>query len=378
MQYIWESADWNHFRWQSDLLIGAIGRTRFCQGRQLSEIRKLGMNLSREAQAEILIEETIKTSEIEGHRMDRESVRSSVARRLGLPAVGLQKTDRHADGLVEILLDATGQYDKPLTPERLKSWHAALFPTGYSGLHRIRTGDWRGDASMQVISGPIGHEKVHFEAPPGDRIEFEIRQFLLWWNASPNTVEGLLRAGIAHFYFVTIHPFEDGNGRIARAITDMALAQDERLPTRFYSLSAQIMAERDDYYCILERSQKGDSDITAWLLWFLGCLEQAIGNSETLIAKVLATADFWQHYARTSLNDRQRKVINRLLEAGRGGFEGGLTTRKYASLTKVSRATAFREISDLLGKGIIKEDQGRGRSMSYDLAWSEFVREKSY
>ncbi len=373
MKYIWELTDWNNFRWQSNLLIEAIGRTRLCQGKLLSEVGKLGMSLSREAQAEILVEETIRTAEIEGHRIDRESVRSSVARRLGLPVVGLRKTDRHADGLVEILLDATRQYDKPLTQERLKSWQAALFPTGYSGLHRIGTGDWRGDARMRVISGPVGHEKTHFEAPPRDRIESEINRFLLWWETSLNTVEGLLRAGIAHFYFVTIHPFEDGNGRIARAITEMALAQDERLSTRFYSLSAQIMAERNDYYRILEQSQKGDSDITAWLLWFLGCLERAIGNSQTLIAKVLATAGFWQYYGQTSLNERQRKVINRLLEAGRDGFEGGLTTKKYASLTKISRATAFREISDLLSKGIIKENQGRGRSMSYDLVWSEFV-----
>ncbi|OQX24738.1 MAG: cell filamentation protein Fic [Desulfobacteraceae bacterium IS3] len=368
MQYIWQSANWHDFRWQSDLLIEAVGRTRFSQGKLLSEVHALGIHLSQEAQAEILTEETVRTSEIEGLKIDRESVRSSVARRLGLPSVSLRKPDRYTDGLVDVLLDATINYNTPLTAERLKSWQAALFPTGYSGLCRIKTGEWR-SGSMQVVSGPIGREKIHFEAPPADRIDPEISKFFSWWETSAGKIEGLLRAGIAHFYFVTIHPFEDGNGRIARAITDMALAQDERLPFRFYTLSAQIMAERDEYYHILERSQKGDGDITAWLSWFIGCLERAIKNSEILIAKVLAMAAFWQRHSQTPVNDRQRKVINRLLEAGSGGFEGGLTTRKYVSIAKVGRATAYREISDLLNKGILRANQGKGRSVSYDLIW---------
>jgi len=367
---VWQRANWPNFSWQNDKLLCPVGRTRFCQGRLLSKIHGLGMNLSQEAQAEILTEETIKTAAIEGQSLSRNSVRSSVARRLGLPIVGLPSAERHVDGLVEMILDATARYNEPLTAERLKGWQAALFPTGFSGLRRIRTGTWRGPVPMQVVSGPVGREKVHFEAPPADRIGEEITQFLSWWEASLDNTEGLLRAGIAHFRFITIHPFEDGNGRIARALTDMALAQDERLSKRFYSLSAQIMAERDQYYKILEQCQKGDDDITAWLLWFLGCLERAVKNSETLISKVLAKADFWQRHGQTPMNDRQRKVVNRLLDAGQGGFEGGLTTKKYVSIAKTSRATAYREISDLVGKRVLMQNEGKGRNVSYDLVWA--------
>ena len=370
VRYVWQRANWPNFSWQNDKLLHPVGRTRFCQGRLLSRIRGLGMNLSQEAQAEILTEETIKTAAIEGQSLSRNSVRSSVARRLGLPIAGLPSAERHVDGLVEMILDATARYNEPLTAERLKGWQAALFPTGFSGLRRIRTGTWRGPVPMQVVSGPVGREKVHFEAPPADRIGEEITRFLSWWEASLDNTEGLLRAGIAHFRFITIHPFEDGNGRIARALTDMALAQDERLSTRFYSLSAQIMAERDQYYKILEQCQKGDDDITAWLLWFLGCLERAVKNSETLISKVLAKADFWQRHGQTPMNDRQRKVVNRLLDAGQGGFEGGLTTKKYVSIAKTSRATAYREISDLVGKRVLMQNEGKGRNVSYDLVWA--------
>jgi Fic family protein len=370
VRYLWQRANWPNFSWQNDKLLRPVGRTRFCQGRLLSRIRGLGMNLSQEAQAEILTEETIKTAAIEGQSLSRNSVRSSIARRLGLPIAGLPSAERHVDGLVEMIFDATARYNEPLTAERLKGWQAALFPTGFSGLRRIRTGTWRGPVPMQVVSGPVGREKVHFEAPPADRIGEEITQFLSWWEASLDNTEGLLRAGIAHFRFITIHPFEDGNGRIARALTDMALAQDEMLSTRFYSLSAQIMAERDQYYKILEQCQKGDDDITAWLLWFLGCLERAVKNSETLISKVLAKADFWQRHGQTPMNDRQRKVVNRLLDAGQGGFEGGLTTKKYVSIAKTSRATAYREISDLVGKRVLMQNEGKGRNVSYDLVWA--------
>lgn len=370
VRYVWQRANWPNFSWQNDKLLHPVGRTRFCQGRLLSRIRGLGMNLSQEAQAEILTEETIKTAAIEGQSLSRNSVRSSVARRLGLPIAGLPSAERHVDGLVEMILDATARYNEPLTAERLKGWQAALFPTGFSGLRRIRTGTWRGPVPMQVVSGPVGREKVHFEAPPADRIGEEITRFLSWWEASLDNTEGLLRAGIAHFRFITIHPFEDGNGRIARALTDMALAQDERLSKRFYSLSAQIMAERDQYYKILEQCQKGDDDITAWLLWFLGCLERAVKNSETLISKVLAKADFWQRHGQTPMNDRQRKVVKRLLDAGQGGFEGGLTTKKYVSIAKTSRATAYREISDLVGKRVLMQNEGKGRNVSYDLVWA--------
>jgi Fic family protein len=367
MLYIWQHNSWPGFRWRDDRLIEAVGKTRFSQGLLLSKVQGLDISLSREARAEILIEEAVKTASIEGQELDRDLVRSSVARRLGLSTAGLPGANRHADGLVEVLLDAATHYDKPLTADRLKSWQAALFPTGYSGLRRIRTGEWRGAEPMQVISGPVGRERVHFEAPPADRIEKEMEHFFSWWTESAGKIEGLLRAGIGHFYFITIHPFEDGNGRIARALTDMALAQDEGLPIRFYSLANRIMAEREMYYDILEQSQKGDGDITEWLLWFLGCMDRAIGYSEILVAGVLAKSAFWQRHGQTSLSDNQRKVINRLLDAGPDGFEGGLTTRKYVSMTRVSRATAYREIADLVSKGIIAGNQGKGRNISYSL-----------
>lgn len=337
----------------------------------LSKVRALGMDLSQEAQAEILVEETIKTAAIEGETLNRDSVRSSVARHLGLPAAGLPAAERYVDGLVDLLLDATAHYDKPLSAKRLKSWQAALFPTGFSGLNRLRTGKWRGPEPMRVVSGPIGREKIHFQAPPMERIDTEMKQFLSWWKQSFNNTEGLLRAGIAHFRFITIHPFEDGNGRIARALTDMTLAQDERLRVRFYSFSSQIMEERDEYYTILEQCQKGDGDITKWLLWFLGCFVRAVEHSEILISKVLTKAEFWQRHTQTIMNKRQRKVVNRLFDAGKGGFEGSLTTRKYVSIAKVSRATAYREISDLISKNVLLQNQGKGRNISYDLVWSE-------
>jgi Fic family protein len=290
---------------------------------------------------------------------------------LGLPTAGLPAAGRHVDGLVDVLLDATLNYEQALTTDRLKSWQAALFPTGYSGLRRIRVGKWRGTDPMQVVSGPIGREKIHFEAPPSDKIDLEMRKFISWWEKGSIQMEGLLRAGIAHFRFITIHPFEDGNGRIARALTDMSLAQDENLTPRFYSLSSRIMAEREDYYKVLETSQKGDVDITGWLEWFLGCYLRAIEDSQTLISNVLAKAEFWQRHGQTALNDRQRKVINKLLDAGPGGFAGGLTTRKYVSMAKVSRTTGFREISDMVKKGILLQNEAGGRSVSYDIRWTD-------
>ena len=371
MRYVWHNTNWAEFTWNNDVLVQPLGRTRLRQGGLLSKVDALGLKFSREARAEILIEETVKTAAIEGQALDRDSVRSSVARRLGLPTVGLPAGDRTADGLVDVLMDASSNYDKPLTAERLMAWQAALFPTGYSGLRKIRTGQWRGPGPMQVVSGPVGREKVHFEAPPADSLERETRDFLQWWEKESKNTEGLLRAAIAHFRFVTIHPFEDGNGRIARALTDMALAQDEKLGSRFYSLSTRLMAERDEYYRVLERCQKGGGDITEWLVWFLECFERAVEHSETVISIVLGKARFWQRHGQTQLNERQRKVINRLLDVGPGGFEGGLTTRKYVSMAKVSRATAFREISALVERQVLRRNPGRGRSVSYDLIWPD-------
>lgn len=373
MRCVWQSQKWPDLDWKSGSLLPLVSRARVAQGKLTAQVTHLGFGLSREAQAEILVEEAVKTSAIEGERLNRESVRSSVARRLGLPSAGLTPPSRAVDGLVEVLLEATRNHDKPLTATRLKTWQAALFPTGYSGLTRLRVGKWRSSSHpMRVVSGAIGREKVHFEAPSGKCVEEEMRRFFLWWKESRLREDGLLRAGVAYFYFVTIHPFEDGNGRLARVLTEMALAQDEKLPTRYYSLSSQIMEERDEYYEVLERCQKGSGDITPWLEWFVGCHVRAVEGAGKLIGDVLAKARFWQFHAKDHINEHQRKVLNRLLDAGKDGFKGGLTTRKYVSLTKVSRATAYREITELLDGHIVHQNPAKGRSVSYDLDWTKF------
>jgi Fic family protein len=366
--YLWQRPGWTSFQWDNESILPRVGQCRLIQGKLLGRIAHLGLPLENHAQMEILAEETLKTAAIEGERLNVDAVRSSVARRLGLPAVSLP-VDRHVDGLVSVLMDASANYAEPLTEQRLFGWHATLFPTGYSGMYRITVGHWRGDKPMQVVSGPIDHEKVHFEAPPSDRIPQEMKRFFKWWEEGMGVSEGLLRAAIAHFWFVTLHPFEDGNGRIARALTDMAVAQDDRQSMRYYSLSSQIMAERDAYYDVLERCQKGNGDITEWLEWFLCCFCRAIDRSEILLATVLDKAAFWKTHNQTPLSERQMKVINRLLDAGKGGFGGGLTTRKYVSLAGVSRATAFREMDQLVKAGILKQNPARGRSASYDLNW---------
>ena len=370
MKYIWQSKLWPKFEWDSNTLLPLLGQARLAQGNLLGSIKRLGFKLGEEAQADILTEETIKTAAIEGECLNPQMVRSSVARHLGLQLAGLIPATRSVDGLVEVILDATQKYDKALSANRLKGWHAALFPAGYSGLHKIRAGLWRGKEPMHIVSGPVGREKIHFEAPPGKVVEAEMRQFLQWWTESFNTMDGILRAGLAHFYFVIIHPFEDGNGRIARALTDMALAQDEKLSNRYYSLSSQIMEERKGYYDILEKCTKGDNaNVTKWLIWFLECFERAIQRSDKIIGNVLTKADFWQEHAQIDFNERQKKVINRMLDAGAGNFIGGLTTRKYVGIVKTSRATAFREISDMLNKKILRQLSGKGRSVHYDLVW---------
>lgn len=370
MTYIWQLKSWPQLTWKSDVLLPLLGQARLAQGNLLGRVKRLGFELGEEAQADILTEEAIKTSAIEGERLNRQAVRSSVAKHLGLSLAGLGPSTRSVDGLIEVLLNATQNYHESLTRERLKGWQAALFPAGHSGFHKIRVGQWRGNEPMRVVSGPVGREKIHFEAPPGDKVEKEMTRFLSWWNSGSQKTDGLLRAGLAHFYFVTVHPFEDGNGRIARALTDMALAQDEKLGTRYYSLSSQIMEEREEYYRVLEKCSKAKStDVSDWFVWFLGSYQRAIEKSDKIIGHVLAKADFWQKQAQTIMNERQKKVLNRLLDAGKGGFQGGLTTRKYVSLARVSRATAFREISDLLEKGILRQNPAKGRSASYDLNW---------
>lgn len=376
MQWIWQRPNWPGFTWETEALLPFFSKARLEQGKLLGRTKELGFELGQEAGAYILIEEVIKTSEIEGAYLNRDLVRSSVAKHLGLSSFGLPQASRSIDGLVDILIDATKKYDQPLTAERLWSWQAALFPTGYSGLLRIQIGEWRsGEDPMQVVSGAIGKENLHFEAMPSCCVGNEMDQFLAWWKISLNKIDGLLRAGLAHFYFVTIHPFDDGNGRIARALTDMALAQDEKISTRFYSLSSQIMKEKKDYYDVLEQCQRGDMNITAWLVWFLTSYIRSLESSSNLITRVLAKASFWKYFSQAALTDRQLKVVNLLLNAGKDGFEGGLTTRKYSSIAKVSRATAFREITNLIEKKVILQNPSKGRSTSYDLNWNVLEKE---
>jgi len=362
--YIWQRSDWPRLRWDETRLIVSLGSARLKQGRLLGGMARLGFDLRIEAQLAALTEDVVKSSEIEGDILDRASVRSSLARRLGVAHAATAAADRRTDGIVQMMLDATGNFAAPLTRARLFGWQAALFPTGYSGLSRVRTGGWRTDADgpMQVVSGPVGRSHVHYEAPPAGRLDAEMRQFLDWFNAPP-AGDGLLRAGLAHLWFVTIHPFADGNGRVARAIADQALAQSEASDQRFYSMSSQIRTERAAYYATLERTQKGDVDVTEWLVWFLGCFSRAIDGSEAAIGTVIRKADFWQQNAGTQINERQRIMLNRLLD----GFEGKLTTKNWATLVKVSIPTAQRDINDLLDLGLLRRNPGGSKNTSYEL-----------
>ncbi|PIU41038.1 MAG: DUF4172 domain-containing protein [Candidatus Omnitrophica bacterium CG07_land_8_20_14_0_80_42_15] len=368
MKYIWERENWFDFKYDDAALLKPLSELRILQGKLLGRVASLDIKLETEAQADVLVEEAIRTAGIEGQKLNRDAVRSSVAMRLGLPK-GVGAQDRNVDGLVDILLDAVRFHNKPLTLERINGWHAALFPLGYSGLRKIKAGKLRGDEPMQVVSGPIGKEKVHFQAPPKEQLDREMRLFLKWWHSSYGHADGILRAAAVHLRFVTLHPYEDGNGRLARALTDMALAQDEKLKVRFYSVSSEIMKMRNEYYRILESVQRGRVDTTEWYLWFIKCVTASIEHSQDIIANVLTRVDFWNQHAQTLLNERQKKVINRILEAGYGNFTGGLTTRKYVSVAKTSRATAFREIADMLDKKILHQLPGKGRSVHYDLIW---------
>jgi Fic family protein len=325
----------------------------------------LGFTVRQEAVLQTLTADVLKSGEIEGEKLDAEQVRSSIARRLGLDIGALKPVDCNVEGVVEMMLDATRHYDQPLTTERLFAWHAALFPTGRSGMTKIRTGVWRDDGTgpMQVVSGPLGREQVHFEAPKADRLEAEMRGFLDWFEMD-SSIDAVLKAGLAHLWFVTIHPFDDGNGRVARAIADLALARSESSPQRFYSMSAQIRQERNAYYGILEQTQTGSMDITPWMEWFLGCLGRAIDGAQTTLSAILAKARFWERAQGVPLNDRQRLVLNRLLD----GFEGKLTTSKYAKLAGCSQDTALRDILPLVERGILIRNPEGGRSTSYALA----------
>jgi Fic family protein len=365
--YIHELKEWPGFRWDEGLVARHLAACRHQQGRLIGRMEALGFELRAEAVLATLTEDVLKSSEIEGEILDKDQVRSSIARRLGVDIGALTPADRHTEGVVEMMLDATQKYAAPLTEERLFAWHAALFPTGRSGMTRIIVGSWRDDGTgpMRVVSGPIGRERVHYEAPSAPRLEAEMSAFLKWFNAGA-VLDPVLKAALAHLWFVTLHPFDDGNGRMARAIADMALARSEQSAQRFYSMSAQIRLERNAYYQILEATQKGDLDVTAWLEWFLGCLDRAIEGADHTLSGILRKARFWETIKDQPLNSRQRKVINRQLE----GFEGWLTTSRWARLTKSSPDTALRDITDLVKRGILVRNPGGGRSTSYSLLTS--------
>ena len=369
MAYIHELSEWPTLHWDSETLAAPLAAVRHQQGRLLGKMDTLGFDLRNEASLAVLTADVVKSSAIEGSTLNPDEVRSSIARKLGLDAAGLPQPSRDVDGIVEMMLDATQNFASELSRERLFGWHAALFPTGHSGINKIAVGEWRHDADgpMQVVSGPIGHEKVHYQAPPAKRLDAEMKQFLAGFNA-PST-DPVLIAGLAHLWFVTIHPFEDGNGRIARAIADMALARADDTPQRFYSMSAQIEAERKDYYRQLERAQRGNLNATGWLTWFLGCLSRAITASDARLAGVLNKARMWECLNKRAVNERQRLIINRMLN----GFEGFLTTSKYAKFTKCSADTALRDIQELLKRGVLLKNPGRGRSTSYRLAEPENI-----
>ena len=364
VRYIHQLKNWPHFQWDREQITPQLTAARLQQGRLLGRMEALGFGLRNEAMLRSLTEEVLKSSEIEGEVLDKDQVRSSIARRLGMDVGALPAADRHVEGVVEMMLDATQKFDTRLAAERLYAWHAALFPTGRSGMRRIRVGAWRDVSAepMQVVSGPVGRERIHYEAPHADKLTREMRIFLDWFN-DEDGADGVLRAAIAHLWFVTIHPFEDGNGRIARAIADMALARSEKSAQRFYSMSAQIRNERKAYYDILEATQKGDLDITRWLEWFLACLSRAFEGAETILGTVLTKARFWEIHAGESFNERQRSILNKLFD----GFDGKLTSSKWATLGKCSQDTAARDIDDLLKRGILSKDPAGGRSTSYSL-----------
>jgi len=362
--YLHQNKDWPNFRWENDVLLPYVSKVRDLQGRLIGRMEGLGFKLREEAVLETLIEDIVKSSEIEGELLNLEEVRSSVARRLGMEISGLPNPSRDVEGIVEMMLDATQKYNSPLTKDRMCGWHAALFPTGWSGMYKITVGDWRRDehGPMQVVSGPIGKEKVHYTAPEAPRLEEEMDQFIEWFNTDER-MEPVVKSAIAHLWFVSIHPFDDGNGRIARAIGDSQLARADRTNQRFYSMSAQLMKSKNEYYAILESTQKGSMDITQWLVWYFERLTEALLATNETLSKILIKAKFWELHKTTQLNERQIKMINKL----QGDFIGKLHSSKWAKMTKVHRDTARRDIQDLIKKGILSTSREGGRNTNYIL-----------
>ena len=363
-RYIWQLPDWPNFTFDAGVLATPLAQVHRAQGQLVGRMAELGMAQREQATLQVLSQEVITTSEIEGERLSLDAVRSSIARKLGMDFGALVPSDRHVDGAVDVVLDATRNFDQALNAERLFGWQVALFPTGYSGRIRISVAAWRTDAAgpMEVVSGAVGRENVHFTAPPADTLPAQTDAYLQWFNAAP-VGDVLIKAGLAHLWLVTLHPFDDGNGRISRAVGDMALARAEGTSQRFYSFSAQIQRERKDYYDQLEVTQKGPLDVTPWLNWFLGCLLRAVQGADATLAGVLDKAQFWQRWAGTSMKERQTKVLNRVLD----GIEGKLTNAKWAALGKCSADTALRDINDLLSRGVLRRLEGGGRSTAYEL-----------
>ena len=362
--FIWQQHDWPRWVYEPKRLARLLAQVNLARGCLLGRMIDSGVERQAQATLRVLTEDVLKSNEIEGEILNPESVRSSIARRLGVDIGALAPVDRRVDGLVDMVLDATQHHNLDLTVERLFGWHAAMFPTGYSGLNKIRVGQWRDDSQgpMQVVSGPLHRQKVHFEAPPAHRLNAEMSHFLNWFNHDQQD-DPVIKAGLAHLWFVTVHPFEDGNGRIARAVGDMALARAEQSSARYYSLSAQIQRERNDYYNCLEATQRGSLDITDWLDWFLSCLLRAIEGANETLSSVLAKTRFWQQWVETPMNDRQIKLLNKLLD----GFDGKLTSSKWAAIAKCSQDTALRDINELLERRVLKRSDASGRSTSYEL-----------
>jgi Fic family protein len=360
-KYIYHYKNWYNFSWQEDVVNQLFGEVRLLQGRLLGQMNAIGFQTKEETILTNLTLDVVKSSEIEGENLDFQQVRSSIARRLGMNTAGLVPAPRNVEGVVEMMLNATQRYTEPLTAERLFGWHAALFPTGYSGLYKIEVGQYR-TGEMQIVSGALGKEKLHYEAVKAQDLNTEMERFLNWLNAD-HSLDPVLKAAIAHFWFIIIHPFDDGNGRIARAITDMLLARSEGSSERYYSLSGQILKQRKEYYAVLQQVQHSKGDITPWIVWFLNCLKDAMFGTELLMQQILLKANFWKHHEHTPINERQRKMINMLFD----GFEGKLQSSKWAKITKSSTDTALRDIKDLVEKGILQQSTQGGRSVHYIL-----------
>lgn len=360
-KYIYEYPNWTGFSWNDKAINAVFGEVRLKQGKIIGQMNALGFSAKEEATLTTLTLDVVKSSEIEGEVLNYDQVRSSIARRLGINTAGLVRSSRHIEGVVEMMLDATQRYSKPLTQKRLFGWHASLFPTGHSGPYEIEVGRYR-TREMQVVSGAMGKEKVHYQAVKPERVKAEMTKFLDWFN-NDNTLDPVMKAAIAHFWFIIIHPFDDGNGRIGRAITDMLLARAEGSGERFYSMSSQILTERKRYYQVLQKVQHSSGDITEWIEWFLNCLKNAMLASEHTTDKVLHKAEFWKRYENTPINERQRLMLNKLFD----GFEGRLQTSKWAKITKTSNDTALRDIKYLIEKGILRQTGEGGRSANYEL-----------